>query len=75
MNSRFNGQFRTQPARTDAVIFGTLKPYGDHFHLEFVCADCGSLGFVGGTTLQRIICDETEREFFVIGLPAEYVRF
>jgi hypothetical protein len=74
MDSRFNDQFRTQPARTDAVIFGTLKPCGDHFHLEFVCPDCGFLGFVCGTSPQRVSCVETEREFLVIGLPAEYVR-
>jgi hypothetical protein len=55
--------------RTDGVILGTLKRFGNHSHLEWVCPDCGNCGFTGGEdNPYRIVCARTGREFLVVGI-------
>ena len=56
--------------RTDGVVFGSVTRCGDHLHLEWVCPDCGSVGYTlyeNGPL--RIVCDETGQEFVVMGIP------
>ncbi len=55
--------------RTDGVVLGTLTPYGDHTHLEYVCPACGSSGSTAGENSPwRIVCSKTGREFLVVGI-------
>jgi hypothetical protein len=54
---------------TAGVIIGTLKRHRDHYHLEWVCRDCGTFNFVGSVTIHRFVCERSGREFLVIGLP------
>ena len=55
---------------TDDVILGTITPFGDHIHLEWVCCDCGAFCFIGANIGRyRHVCVRTGREFLVVGIP------
>jgi hypothetical protein len=56
---------------TDGVILGNLTRFSDHFHLEWVCRDCGSFCFVPDRSLYRKVCARTGREFLVVGIPGD----
>lgn len=55
--------------KTDGVVFGTLTPYRDHTHLNWVCPDCGTSGYFSGENgFHRLVCSETGRVFLVVGI-------
>jgi|SRR5215472_13925789 len=56
---------------TDGVILGNLTRFIDHFHLEWVCCDCGSFCFVPDRSLYRNVCARTGRELLVVGIPSD----
>ena len=53
---------------TDHIVFGTLKPQGDHWHLTWTCPDCGKRREAGSEPRRYVECGETLREYLVIGI-------
>jgi hypothetical protein len=49
------------------LIFGTLRPCGDHFHLQYNCLRCGApQEFEENRTLGKSSCDIPGQEFIVV---------
>jgi hypothetical protein len=49
------------------LVFGTLRPCGDHFHVQYNCLRCGApQDFEENRTLGKSSCDIPGYEFIVV---------